>query len=138
MLGGVHAGFIFSDCAPFCRSHGEHSSVAPAALQGEEHAPARSRVLAKVWAKRPHRRRAWHGCSVHRVTERLDSGEILGRARLTIAPGDTADSLATRVLELEHRLYPKIAAEEARRLLSLKGSGGGQSSGAHRVRSAQF
>lgn len=48
------------------------------------------------------------GCSVHVVTEELDAGPILGQARLTIEPGDTADSLADRVLTLEHRLYPAV------------------------------
>lgn len=49
-----------------------------------------------------------HGCSVHEVTAALDDGPILGQARLTIAPDDTAESLARRVLPLEHRLYPLV------------------------------
>ncbi|WP_010163796.1 phosphoribosylglycinamide formyltransferase [Sphingomonas sp. PAMC 26617] len=51
------------------------------------------------------------GCSVHVVTEELDGGEVLGQAEVPILGGDTADTLAARVLEAEHRLYPKILAE---------------------------
>ena len=49
-----------------------------------------------------------HGCTVHEVTAELDEGPILGQARLTVAPGDTAESLAARVLKLEHQLYPGV------------------------------
>lgn len=49
-----------------------------------------------------------HGCSVHEVTATLDDGPILGQARLLIDPADTADSLADRVLRLEHQLYPAV------------------------------
>ncbi|MFC7703245.1 phosphoribosylglycinamide formyltransferase [Plastorhodobacter daqingensis] len=48
------------------------------------------------------------GCTVHEVTAALDEGPILGQARLPILPGDTAETLAARVLPLEHRLYPAV------------------------------
>jgi phosphoribosylglycinamide formyltransferase 1 len=51
------------------------------------------------------------GCSVHLVTEELDSGEVLARAEVPIVPGDTEATLEARVLEAEHRLYPKALAE---------------------------
>lgn len=51
---------------------------------------------------------AEHGCTVHEVTAVLDHGPILGQARLRVLPQDTAQSLAARVLELEHRLYPAV------------------------------
>lgn len=51
------------------------------------------------------------GCSVHLVTEDLDGGEVLGQARVPILPGDTAEMLAARVLDEEHRLYPRVLAE---------------------------
>lgn len=51
---------------------------------------------------------AEHGCTVHEVTPRLDDGPILGQARLPVQPGDTADSLASRVLVQEHLLYPAV------------------------------
>ena len=48
------------------------------------------------------------GCSVHEVTADLDSGPILGQARVPVLPGDTAETLAARVLTQEHRLYPAV------------------------------
>lgn len=57
---------------------------------------------------------AEHGCTVHLVVEQVDSGEILGQARMPILPGDTADSLAERVLTLEHELYPRCLERLAR------------------------
>jgi len=48
------------------------------------------------------------GCTVHLVTAALDAGPILGQARVPILPGDSASSLAARVLAQEHRLYPAV------------------------------
>ncbi|MBM9593038.1 phosphoribosylglycinamide formyltransferase [Roseitranquillus sediminis] len=48
------------------------------------------------------------GCTVHEVTAALDDGPILGQARVPVLPGDTANALAARVLEAEHRLYPAV------------------------------
>jgi phosphoribosylglycinamide formyltransferase-1 len=53
---------------------------------------------------------------VHLVVEEVDSGEILGQARMPIEPGDTPESLAERVLALEHALYPRCLATLARAL----------------------
>lgn len=55
-----------------------------------------------------------HGCTVHMVIEEVDSGEILGQARMPILPGDTPETLADRVLTLEHDLYPRCLAQLAR------------------------
>lgn len=55
------------------------------------------------------------GCSVHLVTEELDGGEVLGQARVPVAPGDTPDRLAARVLAAEHLLYPRVLSEFCRR-----------------------
>ncbi|KJZ20043.1 phosphoribosylglycinamide formyltransferase [Loktanella sp. S4079] len=49
-----------------------------------------------------------HGCSVHEVTAELDGGPILGQAKLAIDPDDTPDTLAARLLPLEHKLYPQV------------------------------
>ena len=51
------------------------------------------------------------GCSVHVVTEELDAGSVLAQARVPILPDDTPDTLASRVLVEEHRLYPRTLAE---------------------------
>jgi phosphoribosylglycinamide formyltransferase 1 len=48
------------------------------------------------------------GCTVHEVTADLDAGPILGQARVPVLPGDTEDTLAARVLPMEHRLYPAV------------------------------
>jgi phosphoribosylglycinamide formyltransferase-1 len=48
------------------------------------------------------------GCSVHEVTEVLDHGPLLGQARVPVLPGDTAETLAARVLVQEHKLYPAV------------------------------
>lgn len=51
------------------------------------------------------------GCSVHLVTEELDAGEVLGQAEVPIRTGDTPESLEERVLDTEHRLYPRVLNE---------------------------
>ncbi|MGR3640648.1 phosphoribosylglycinamide formyltransferase [Alterinioella nitratireducens] len=51
---------------------------------------------------------AEHGCTVHEVTAALDDGPILGQARVKVLPGDTPETLAARVLVLEHALYPAV------------------------------
>jgi formyltetrahydrofolate-dependent phosphoribosylglycinamide formyltransferase len=53
------------------------------------------------------------GCSVHLVTEGVDEGPVLAQARVPVLPGDTEDSLAKRVLEAEHALYPAALAQFA-------------------------
>ncbi|MEL6601394.1 MAG: phosphoribosylglycinamide formyltransferase [Pseudomonadota bacterium] len=53
-------------------------------------------------------RDAEHGCTVHEVIPELDAGPILGQARVPIQSGETAESLAARLLPLEHRLYPAV------------------------------
>lgn len=57
-----------------------------------------------------------HGCTVHLVVEEVDSGEILGQARMPIIAGDTPETLAERVLALEHTLYPECLAAFAARM----------------------
>jgi phosphoribosylglycinamide formyltransferase-1 len=44
------------------------------------------------------------------VTPDLDSGPVLAQATVPIHPGDTPESLAARVREAEHRLYPEALA----------------------------
>lgn len=48
------------------------------------------------------------GCTVHEVTPELDAGPILGQARVPIEAEDSAETLAARVLRMEHRLYPEV------------------------------
>ena len=51
------------------------------------------------------------GCTVHLVTAELDNGPALGQTAVAILPGDTAMSLAARVLIAEHQLYSRCLAE---------------------------
>ena len=48
-----------------------------------------------------------HGCSVHFVTADLDHGPIVAQAAIPVRRGDTAASLAQRVLKQEHVIYPR-------------------------------
>lgn len=47
------------------------------------------------------------GCTVHHVTEHYDEGQVVLQARCPVLPDDTPESLAARVLELEHESYPR-------------------------------
>ncbi|UFQ99028.1 phosphoribosylglycinamide formyltransferase [Pseudomonas wenzhouensis] len=47
-----------------------------------------------------------HGCSVHFVTEELDGGPLVVQAVLPVMADDTAESLASRVHQQEHLIYP--------------------------------
>ena len=49
-----------------------------------------------------------HGVSVHLVTEDLDGGPVIAQDSVYVLPEDTAESLAERVLEREHIIYPKV------------------------------
>ena len=55
-----------------------------------------------------------HGCTVHELTADLDAGPILGQAAVPVMPGDSAKTLAARVLVQEHRLYPAVLAAYAK------------------------
>jgi len=48
-----------------------------------------------------------HGCTVHFVTAQLDHGPIIAQASVPVLPRDTPDTLAARVLQQEHQLYPR-------------------------------
>ena len=47
------------------------------------------------------------GCTVHLVTEDLDSGPIVAQAAVCVHPDDTVDTLSERILEQEHRIFPE-------------------------------
>lgn len=48
-----------------------------------------------------------HGASVHFVSNELDSGPVVIQAEIPVLPGDTEDTLADRVLQQEHKIYPQ-------------------------------
>lgn len=51
---------------------------------------------------------AVHGCTVHEVTPELDAGPILGQAVIPVRPEDSPETLAARLLPVEHLLYPAV------------------------------
>nr|CAB46526.1 5'-phosphoribosylglycinamide formyltransferase [Rhizobium leguminosarum bv. viciae] len=55
------------------------------------------------------------GCTVHFVTEGMDEGPVIGQAAVPVLLGDTAESLAARVLTIEHQIYPQRLAAVCRR-----------------------
>lgn len=48
------------------------------------------------------------GCTVHVVTNEVDAGPIVGQAAVPVLPDDTVESLAARILDREHELYPQV------------------------------
>jgi phosphoribosylglycinamide formyltransferase-1 len=55
------------------------------------------------------------GCSIHLVTAELDDGPVLGQTPVAVLTGDTAESLAARVLIAEHQLYSRVLARHVSR-----------------------
>ncbi len=50
------------------------------------------------------------GCTVHFVTEQMDSGEIIKQAEVEVLKDDTIETLAARILKQEHIIYPESLA----------------------------
>ncbi|GGK36647.1 phosphoribosylglycinamide formyltransferase [Salinarimonas ramus] len=75
-----------------------HPSLLPAFRGTDTHARALAAGVAE------------HGCSVHLVTADLDAGPVIAQETVPVLPGDTAETLAARVLEREHVLYPRALA----------------------------
>ena len=61
------------------------------------------------------------GCTVHIVRPELDDGPILAQAAVPVLEGDTADTLAARILEQEHRVYPAAIRAIAEGRVSIDG-----------------
>ena len=49
----------------------------------------------------------YSGCTVHLVNEKLDSGKIILQKKIRITKNETEDSLAKKILDQEHKIYPK-------------------------------
>lgn len=54
------------------------------------------------------------GPTIHFVNEHYDEGDIVFQAKCPIAPDDTADDIAAKVLALEHRFYPQVIEDTIR------------------------
>lgn len=61
------------------------------------------------------------GCSVHFVTEKVDEGPIIIQAAVPVLDGDTSETLSTRILAQEHRIYPKAVQLFAEGRLTVDG-----------------
>jgi phosphoribosylglycinamide formyltransferase 1 len=64
-----------------------------------------------------------HGASVHFVTAAVDGGPVIAQVRVPVNAGDTAATLAARVLQQEHRLYPMVICWYAEKRLGLAPDG---------------
>jgi phosphoribosylglycinamide formyltransferase-1 len=62
-----------------------------------------------------------HGATVHFVVPEMDSGPIVAQGAVPVRPGDTAATLAARVLEVEHRIYPQALRLVAQGRVQLDG-----------------
>lgn len=63
----------------------------------------------------------WSGCTVHFVDAGVDTGPIILQKAVPVLPDDTADSLASRILEQEHQAYPEALQLIAEDRLSIEG-----------------
>jgi len=81
------------------RWHGRMINIHPALLPAFKGLDTHRRALA-AGAKT-------HGATVHLVVPEMDSGPIILQEGIPIAAGDTEETLAARVLEVEHRIYPQ-------------------------------
>lgn len=63
-----------------------------------------------------------HGCTVHFVTSKMDHGPIIIQAAVRVLPGDTNKTLAARVLQQEHRIFPEAVRLFMEGRLRLSGS----------------
>jgi len=61
------------------------------------------------------------GCTVHFVDEGMDSGPIILQQAVPVASSDTAETLAARILEVEHVLYPRAISLYCKGRLTLNG-----------------
>jgi phosphoribosylglycinamide formyltransferase-1 len=101
------AGFMRLLSAEFCtRWAGKLINIHPSLLPLHKGLHTHEQALAAGAAE--------HGCTVHFVTPGMDEGPVIAQARVPVLPGDTAETLAARVLIEEHKLYPAALAMLAR------------------------
>ncbi len=62
------------------------------------------------------------GCTVHLVVPDLDSGPTIAQAAVPVLTGDTADTLAARILRQEHKLYPLVVRWFAEGRIAVEGN----------------
>lgn len=102
----VLAGFMRILSPEFCLRHaGRILNIHPSLLPAFPGLNTHARALAAGVQS--------HGATVHGVSADLDAGPILAQGLVPVLPGDTPDSLAARVLEIEHQIYPQAIAAVA-------------------------
>ncbi|QIG50718.1 phosphoribosylglycinamide formyltransferase [Nordella sp. HKS 07] len=62
-----------------------------------------------------------HGCSVHFVRSDVDSGPLIAQASVPVLKSDTPETLAARVLDAEHKIYPRALAVVASGAVRVEG-----------------
>jgi phosphoribosylglycinamide formyltransferase-1 len=109
----VLAGFMRILSDGFARAwEGRLINIHPSLLPAYRGTKVHERVIAAGEAE--------SGASVHFVVPELDAGPVIAQARVPVEPGDTPESLATRILAVEHKLYPdalKLLADGKVRLV---------------------
>ncbi len=61
------------------------------------------------------------GCTIHFVDEGVDTGPIIMQSAVAVLPDDTADSLAQRIIKVEHSLYSKAIGLYCEKRLCIEG-----------------
>jgi phosphoribosylglycinamide formyltransferase-1 len=103
------AGYMRILGAPFVnRWRGRILNIHPSLLPAYRGLRTHERALADGVAE--------HGCTVHFVVPELDAGPIVMQARTPVLAGEDAETLAARVLALEHQIYPAALARVATEL----------------------
>jgi phosphoribosylglycinamide formyltransferase-1 len=109
-----NAGFLRLHTADFVeRWRDRHLNVHPSLLPAFRGLHSHERVIAagcKI-----------SGCTIHFVRAEMDEGPIVAQAAVPVLASDTAETLATRVLEAEHHLYPHALALVASGAVFVKG-----------------
>jgi len=106
------AGFMRILSADFCESwRGKVLNIHPSLLPDFPGLDTHARAIAAGVPE--------HGCTVHFVTAGMDEGPIIAQARVPVLSDDTPDSLASRVLVEEHKLYPMALAQVASGAVSI-------------------
>lgn len=97
----ILAGFMRILSAPFVQAwEGKMLNIHPSLLPHYKGMHTHQRVL--------NTGDVFHGCTVHYVTAELDAGQALAQGVLKVAQHDTVETLAQRVHQLEHLIYPQV------------------------------
>src|SRR5215813_8890784 len=109
-----NAGFLRLHTPGFvARWRDRHLNIHPSLLPAFRGLHSHERVIA-AWCKIT-------GCTIHFVRAEMDEGPIVAQAAVPVLSDDTPDTLAVRVLEAEHHLYPHALALVASGAVSVSG-----------------